>query len=256
MARRARRRFAKSLTIIANLLLGPFTNWQASPLSFCMGIVGQAMGRSGIGARLRLQKTMAVRAAGFVLAGAAVCAALFAGSMLRESARALPPRPSDATLQDAKDQSRFARESGRAPAQSEVANGAQSQSDTADALPPGEWREQEFAFVNVVDGRTLSAGDVTITLDGLELPHPDQVCRTLDDRLEQCSARAATQLELLTRSRRLACRYRMTGSSAGVGSCRIGSRDLAERMIRTGYARAASGRAVMANAGGSDAPAP
>jgi endonuclease YncB( thermonuclease family) len=221
-----------------------------------MGIVGQAMGRSGIGARLRLQKTMAVRAAGFVLAGAAVCAALFAGSMLRESARALPPPPSGATLQDAKDQSRFARESGRASmAQSEHADDASvGQGNGADALH--EWREQEFAFVGIVDGRTLSAGDVTITLDGLELPHPDQVCRTLDDRLEQCSARAATQLELLTRSRRLACRYRMTSSSAGVGSCRIGSRDLAERMIRTGYARAASGRAVMANAGGSDAPAP
>ena len=189
------------------------------PINETMGIVGQAMGRSGIGARLRLQKTMAVRAAGFVLAGAAVCAALFAGSVLRESARALPPPPSGATLQDAKDQSRFARESGRAQAQSEAANGAStSQVGYADALPAGEWREQEFAFVNVVDGRTLSAGDVTITLDGLELPHPDQVCRTLDDRLEQCSARAATQLELLTRSRRLACRYRMTRSSAGVGS--------------------------------------
>jgi hypothetical protein len=221
-----------------------------------MGIVGQAMGRSGIGARLRLQKVMAVRAAGFVLAGGAVCAALFAGSMLRESARAFPPPPPGTALPDAKDQSRFARESGRVPAQSEGANGALSQSGNADVLPDGEWREQEFAFVEIVDGRTLSAGDVTITLDGLELPHPDQVCRTLDDRLEQCSARAATQLELLTRSRRLACRYRLTSSSSGVGSCRIGSRDLAERMIRTGYARAASGRAVVANAGGSDAPAP
>jgi endonuclease YncB( thermonuclease family) len=214
------------------------------------------MERSGIGARLRLQKTMAVRAAGFALAGGTVCAALFAGSMLRESASSLPSPLPGTNFQDAKDQSRFARESGRAPAQGEGANGALSQSGTADPLPDGEWREQEFAFVNVVDGRTLITGDVTITLDGLELPQPDQVCRTLDDRLEQCSARAATQLELLTRSRRLACRYRMTSSSSGVGSCRIGSRDLAERMIRTGYARAASGRAVMANIDGSDAPAP
>src|SRR5215207_3753477 len=103
MARPARRCSAKSLTIIANLVLGPFTNWQASRLSLALGIEGQTMGRSGIGARLRLQKTMAVRAAGFVLAGAAVCAALFAGSMLRQSARNVPPPPPGATLQDAKD---------------------------------------------------------------------------------------------------------------------------------------------------------
>jgi endonuclease YncB( thermonuclease family) len=216
------------------------------------------VGRSGIGARLRLHKTMAVRAAGFALAGGTVCAALFAGSMLRDSSRALPPAPSGTALQEAKDQSRFARESGRAPpARTEGADDAAvSPGVSADAPPDGEWREQEFAFVGIVDGRTLSAGDVTITLDGLDLPHPDQVCRTLDDRLEQCSARAATQLELLTRSRRIACRYRMTSSSTGVGSCRVGSRDLAERMVRTGYARAASGRAVVANAGGSDASTP
>ncbi len=216
------------------------------------------MSGSVIAARLRLHRSMVVRAVGFTLAAGTVCAALFVGSMLRESARALPPLPSGTALQDEKDQTRFARENGRVSlGQTEGAGGASmNQGSGVDAPPDGEWREQEFAFVGIVDGRTLSAGDVTITLDGLELPHPDQVCRTLDDRLEQCSARAATQLELLTRSRRLACRYRMTSSSAGVGSCRIGSRDLAERMIRTGYARVASDGAVMANAGGSDAPAP
>jgi endonuclease YncB( thermonuclease family) len=121
------------------------------------------------------------------------------------------------------------------------------------AAQPGEWREEEFAFVDIVDGRTLHAGGITITLAGLELPPSDQVCRTLDDRLEHCAARAATQLELLTRSRRLACRYRMATSSAATGSCRVGSRDLAERMIRTGYVRAASGgRAVVATADGAE----
>ena len=55
----------------------------------------------------------------------------------------------------------------------------------------GAWRDEEFAFVGVVDGRTLHAGGITLTLTGLELPHPDQICRTLDDRLESCAARAA-----------------------------------------------------------------
>ena len=89
----------------------------------------------------------------------------------------------------------------------------------------------------------------------MALPHSDQICRTLDDRLEACAARAATQLELLTRSRRLACRFQMTTSSAGTGSCRIGSQDLAERMIRTGYVRADKGE-VVADAGEPGAAGP
>jgi endonuclease YncB( thermonuclease family) len=90
---------------------------------------------------------------------------------------------------------------------------------------------------------------VAITLDGLELPHREQVCRTLDNRLEPCAARAATQLELLTRSRKVTCRYRMTTSSEATGSCRLGSQDLADRLLRTGYVRAAeNGKPVVASA--------
>ena len=126
--------------------------------------------------------------------------------------------------------------------------------DSRDQTPA--WREEEFAAVKVVDGRTLSAGAVTIRLDGLELPHREQVCRTLDNRLEPCASRAATQLELLTRSRTVACRYRMTTSSEATGSCRIGPQDLAERVLRTGYVRASeTGNPVVTSALPS-APAP
>lgn len=112
-----------------------------------------------------------------------------------------------------------------------------------------QWHEDEFASVMVVDGRTLSVGAVAITLDGLELPHREQVCRTLDNRLEPCAARAATQLELLTRSRKVTCRYRMTTSSEATGSCRLGSQDLADRLLRTGYVRAAeNAKPVVASA--------
>jgi hypothetical protein len=115
--------------------------------------------------------------------------------------------------------------------------------------PVAQWRDEEFAAVAVVDGRTLSAGAVTIRIEGIELPHGDQVCRTLDNRLEKCVARAATQLELLTRSRKVACRYRMTTSSEAIGSCRLGPQDLAERLLRTGYVRAAeNGRPAVTGA--------
>jgi endonuclease YncB( thermonuclease family) len=211
---------------------------------------------TGFAARLKSQKDMVVRGAGFALAAATVCAALFAGSVLRDPAPAVSPESPGTAAPDGKDQTRVAIAAGRTPAQADGVAGMGGANTAADAEAAAEWRDEEFSLVGIVDGRTLSAGDITITLAGLALPPLDQVCRTLDDRLEPCAARAATQLELMTRSRRIACRYRMTTASAGVGSCRVGSRDLAERMIRTGYAKSADGAtAVVANAGLADASA-
>ena len=88
----------------------------------------------------------------------------------------------------------------------------------------------------VIDGRTLAAGDLRIRLVGLDLPLPDQVCRTLDGRFEACASRAATQLELLTRWRQVTCHYRREPGGDAIGRCRIGTQDLSDRMIKTGYA--------------------
>jgi len=103
------------------------------------------------------------------------------------------------------------------------------------ATAAGVWQEEEFTRVAVEDGRTLVAGHLRIRLVGIDLPMPEQVCRTLDGRLESCASRASTQLELLTRWRSVTCRYRQTGSGEAIGQCRVGSSDLAERMIQTGY---------------------
>jgi endonuclease YncB( thermonuclease family) len=213
---------------------------------------------------------MVLRTLGLAAVAAGLSVGVVSGGLLDPSATVLIAHGSEA--RDGKDVSRLGaeRRAGQAAAES-VASGAVTASSaeqtagppapelTVDApnqdqAPP--WREDEFASVTIVDGRTVSAGAVTIRLDGLELPQGDQVCRTLDNRLEPCVARAATQLELLTRSRKVACRYRMTTSSEAVGSCRIGSQDLAERMLRTGYVRAAeNGKPVIASAT-SVAPAP
>jgi endonuclease YncB( thermonuclease family) len=224
------------------------------------------MSTRDIAARLAFRRDVFVRGAGFALAGITVFGALAAGSALRQP-RVIPPPAAEKVEQDGKDQTRVvigqrspAAQASYAPADVSVwhpgkmENASVGQSAGAPILPggqlAGEWREQEFSLVAVVDGRTFSAGGVTIRLAGLELPPPDQVCRTLDNRLEQCATRAATQLELLTRSRRLACRYRMATSSEAVGSCRIGALDLADRMIRTGYVRVAeAGKTVIATAG-------
>jgi hypothetical protein len=99
------------------------------------------------------------------------------------------------------------------------------------------WREAEFARVAVADGRTLLGGSLRLRLTGLDLPGPDAACRTLDGRLEPCLVRAASQLELMTRARKLTCRYRLESATDGVGACRIGDSDLAARMLRTGYVK-------------------
>jgi endonuclease YncB( thermonuclease family) len=100
------------------------------------------------------------------------------------------------------------------------------------------WRDEEFSQVAVIDGRTLAVDGTRIRLAGLELPGADEVCRTLDGRLESCTARAATQLELLTRWRKLSCHYRLgDGAAEAVGHCRVGTSDLSERLLKTGFAR-------------------
>ncbi len=101
----------------------------------------------------------------------------------------------------------------------------------AEAAP--EWREQSFASLTIVDARTVAAGDLRITLAGLALPRADEICPTIEGRGEPCTIRGATQLELLTRWRKVTCRYREIGPGEAVGSCRVGDADLAERMLRT-----------------------
>jgi endonuclease YncB( thermonuclease family) len=219
------------------------------------------MGTSDINARWKFHKGILMRGTGFVMAVAVVGGALFLGSMLRHSSHAPPPPVTADSGQDEKDQARVILDGAKAAARTTPAitsvsiwhPGKMEQASTDDGAqaflvtdsPTEEWRMQEFTFVAVVDGRTFSAGGMTLRLAGLELPPADQVCRTLDNRLEECAVRAATQLELLTRSRTLACRYRMTTSSEAVGSCRIGAQDLAERMIRTGYVRTADAGAAV-----------
>jgi endonuclease YncB( thermonuclease family) len=193
----------------------------------------------GLTTWLRRRSDRLVRAAAFALAGTAIGAAVVAGDVLRRSS---PPAAAAApeAAADAKDQNRVAARHQAPPSAPEPSaktgapSGDARSAATAPGMPGG-WRDDEFTFVEVVDGRSFRAGAVTVRLAGIDLPHPEQVCRTLDNRLEQCAARAATQLELLTRSRAVACRYRLTTTSEAVGACRVGSSDLAARMIRTGY---------------------
>lgn len=107
--------------------------------------------------------------------------------------------------------------------------------------PAAEWVEREFPRMAVADGRTLQADGLSIRLVGLDLPLPEQMCRTLDGRFEPCVTRAATQLELLTRWRPVTCHYRVERPGEAIGRCRIGLSDLAQRMVQTGFAWQSAG---------------
>jgi len=195
----------------------------------------------GFTAWLRRRRGVALRAATFSLAAATIGGAVVAGDAFRHSSRQVAALVPEQTA-DAKDQNRLATPHDAAsPSQGRRAeNGpssADARGDAASQDIQNGWRDDEFNLVQVVDGRSFRAGPVTVRLAGIDLPHPEQVCRTLDNRLEHCALRAATQLELLTRSRAVACRYRMVTTSEAIGACRVGANDLAARMVRTGYVR-------------------
>lgn len=99
------------------------------------------------------------------------------------------------------------------------------------------WREGEFKDLTVLDGRSFTAGGLRIRLSGLVLPEEGALCRTVDGRQEPCGTRAATQLELITRWRAVSCRYRMEAPGEAVGECRLGTSDLADRLVRAGYVK-------------------
>lgn len=217
------------------------------------------MGMRDVTAKLDFHRRVVIRASGFVLVTVFVGGALALGGALRDPVRAPTQSAVAGAEKDEKDQTRVVEPPAAAaqtgsiitgvsiwhPGKMEHAALSGESPGTPDPVsivePRKEWREQEFAAITVIDGRTFTSDGLTITLADLEVPPADEVCRTLDNRLEQCAVRAATQLDLLTRSRKIACRFQMTTSSEATGSCRIGSQDLAQRLIRTGYVRAAHG---------------
>ena len=218
-------------------------------------LVGVAALAVGAALGLAAGETPAVGAPETVVREAAAAPTIKDGARLAAwTARgpATAPSPVLPTAPAAETASIFAPRLAAAPAQARFAKA--DPAVTGSLLPSAfeprqtEWREEEFAQVRALDGRTLAAPGVMIRLSGLELPQNGEVCRTLDGRLEACAVRAATQLELMTRHRKVACRYRVEATGEAVGACRVGASDLAERMLRTGFARRPPGTGQVAMA--------
>jgi endonuclease YncB( thermonuclease family) len=94
--------------------------------------------------------------------------------------------------------------------------------------------------IDVVDGATLRAGDMLVRLTGVTLPQDDRTCKRLDGLAVPCLDRASSYLQLLVKGRAVACdRAGVAADGMDLGRCRIGETDIAEQMIRQGWASAA-----------------
>jgi endonuclease YncB( thermonuclease family) len=97
------------------------------------------------------------------------------------------------------------------------------------------------AQIAVVDAATLRADDMVVRVAGLTLPAPGTICKRLDGLAVSCADRAASYLQLLVKGRTVACdRLGKDADGTDLGRCRIGEADVAEQMIRQGWASAAS----------------
>jgi endonuclease YncB( thermonuclease family) len=110
----------------------------------------------------------------------------------------------------------------------------------ADASPPPTPLGQEFELeppYRILDGLTLAAGPVTVTLDGLEGPGASAACRDPDGALWACGLQARAALNNATRQRRLTCRGSSTSDDVIRATCHAEREDLASLLVREGWAR-------------------
>ncbi|WP_046864295.1 thermonuclease family protein [Microvirga massiliensis] len=110
----------------------------------------------------------------------------------------------------------------------------------ADTSPPPTPLGQEFELeppYRILDGLTLAAGPVTVTLDGLEGPEASAACRAPDRALWACGLQARAALNNATRQRRLTCRGSSISGDVVRGTCHAEGEDLASLLVREGWAR-------------------
>lgn len=93
--------------------------------------------------------------------------------------------------------------------------------------------------IEIVDAATMRAGAMTVRIAGIALPAREKSCRRLDGLAVACVDRAESYLELLVRNRAVACdRAGTAADGVELGRCRIGETDIAEQMVRQGWAEA------------------
>jgi endonuclease YncB( thermonuclease family) len=103
-----------------------------------------------------------------------------------------------------------------------------------DARPSAPARE-----ALVLPAGMIRAGDADYRLSGIMLPENDRMCRRLDGLAVSCADRAQSYLQLLVKGRAVSCeRAAQTSDGPPEANCRVGEADIAEQMVRQGWARA------------------
>jgi endonuclease YncB( thermonuclease family) len=93
--------------------------------------------------------------------------------------------------------------------------------------------------VEIIDAATIRSGDKTLRLAGIETPKTGDTCKRLDGLAVSCQDRALSYLQLLVKGRKIACvSIPLTSDGAAEGHCRFGETDLAEQLVRQGWAKA------------------
>jgi endonuclease YncB( thermonuclease family) len=122
----------------------------------------------------------------------------------------------------------------RAPPPDVAETPAAAPESTATARPVTPTREAAVA-----DAGMIRTGDATYRLAGIALPDTSSMCRRLDGLAVPCLDRAQSYLQLLVRNRAVTCARAPQQSDGPLEAhCRIGDTDIAEQMVRQGWARA------------------
>jgi endonuclease YncB( thermonuclease family) len=93
--------------------------------------------------------------------------------------------------------------------------------------------------VRLADGDSFRLGEHRYRLYGIDAPELHQECKDADGKAWPCGTRARTELRRIIATHPLECRSVDTDRFGRiVATCMAGSRDIAEEMVRAGYATA------------------
>jgi endonuclease YncB( thermonuclease family) len=104
------------------------------------------------------------------------------------------------------------------------------------AMPAVSLAQQQQA-VHLSDGDSFRIGDRRYRLHGIDAPELHQECKDSNGRNWPCGRRARSELRRLIGNHPLECQTMATDRFGRiVATCKAGGRDLAEEMVRGGYA--------------------
>lgn len=108
--------------------------------------------------------------------------------------------------------------------------------ETTAAMRPAATPRQD---AEAIDGGLIRVDGVAFQLAGIAQPEAGRMCRRLDGLAVACADRAHSYLQLLIKGRPVSCE-RAPEASGGTAeaTCRVGEHDVAEQLVRQGWARA------------------